>query len=55
VIVQLVLLAIEVAQAIATAVATLGASLLEIPIFREITKLIVDQIVGLALNWILGG
>lgn len=54
-IVQLVILAIEVYQAIATAVVTFGASLLEIPIFREITKLIVDQLVGLALNWVLGG
>jgi len=55
VIVQLILLAIQIAQAIATAVATFGASLLEIPIFRMIAELVIDQIIGMALNAILGG
>lgn len=45
VIAQLAILAIQVAQAIATAVPTFGASLLEIPIFRAITKEIVDVLV----------
>ncbi|MFD0687859.1 WXG100-like domain-containing protein [Actinomadura fibrosa] len=52
-IVQLAILAAEIAQAIATAPATFGASLAEIPIFKEITGLIVDQLIDLALNAIL--
>jgi hypothetical protein len=55
VIVQLVLLAIQIAQAIATAVATLGASLLEIPIFKEITSLILDQLISMAIEAVLNG
>ncbi|MBM7492516.1 hypothetical protein JOD64_003738 [Micromonospora luteifusca] len=55
VIVQLALLAVQVAQAIATAVATAGASLLEIPIFKMISELIIDQLVGMALDMILNG
>ncbi len=50
VIVQLVTLTIEIAEAIATAVVTFGASLAEIPIFREITKLILDQLLNLAIS-----
>ncbi|MEU1745344.1 hypothetical protein [Micromonospora arida] len=49
VIVQLAILAFEVAQAIATAVATFGASLLEIPIFQMITR----EIVGLLIDRVL--
>ncbi|MEV0675528.1 hypothetical protein AB0I60_03290 [Actinosynnema sp. NPDC050436] len=52
---QLVALAIEIAQAIATAVVTFGASLLEIPIFRQITKLLLDQALDLAINAVLNG
>jgi hypothetical protein len=55
VIAQLVILVIEIAQAIATAVVTAGASLLEIPIFRELTKIILDQLLDQALNKVLGG
>ncbi|MEH1054562.1 hypothetical protein V6U89_05035 [Micromonospora sp. CPCC 206171] len=55
VIIQLILLAIQIAQAIATAVATFGASLLEIPIFKMITGLIVDQLIGLAVDTVLNG
>lgn len=55
VIVQLVLLAIQIAQAIATAVATFGASLLEIPIFKMITGLIIDQLIGMAVDAVLNG
>ncbi|MEU0880512.1 hypothetical protein ABZ345_18065 [Lentzea sp. NPDC005914] len=55
VVVQLAMLAVEIAQAIATAVATFGASLLEIPIFREITKLLLDQALDLAINAVLNG
>jgi hypothetical protein len=54
VIVQLAILAFEVAQAIATAVATFGASLAEIPIFqmitREIVGLLIDQVIGMLLD-----
>lgn len=53
VIVQLILLAIQIAQAIATAVATLGASLLEIPIFKIITGIIIDQLIGMAIDAVL--
>jgi hypothetical protein len=55
VIVQLTMLAIEIAQALATAVATFGASLAEIPIFKEITSLIIDQLIDMAINAILNG
>ena len=54
VIVQLTMLAIEIAQAIATAGPTLGASLAEIPIFKEITGLIIDQIIDQAIGALLG-
>ncbi|MFC0506577.1 hypothetical protein [Micromonospora costi] len=55
IIVQLVILAIQIAQAIATAVATFGASLLEIPIFKMITSLILDQLIGMAIEAVLNG
>ncbi|WP_019632905.1 hypothetical protein [Actinomadura atramentaria] len=54
VIVQLVMLAIEIAQAAATAVATFGASLAEIPIFKEITGMIIDELINQAINMLLG-
>jgi hypothetical protein len=55
VIVQLIQLAIEIASAIAEAVATFGASLAEIPIFKEITSLIVDQLINLAMEAVFNG
>ena len=54
VIIQLTLLVIAIAQAIATAVVTAGASLLEIPIFKELTRLLVDMLIGMAIEEILG-
>ncbi|MEU5876586.1 hypothetical protein [Spirillospora sp. NPDC047279] len=54
VIVQLVILAIQIAQAIATAAVTFGASLLEIPIFKEITGMIIDVLVDQAIGALLG-
>lgn len=54
VIVQLVMLAIQIAQAIATAVVTFGASLAEIPIFKEITGMIIDMLIDQAINALLG-
>lgn len=53
VIVQLVLLAIQIAQAIATAAVTFGASLLEIPIFKMISGIIIDQLIGMAVDAVL--
>jgi hypothetical protein len=55
VIVQLVMLAIEIAQAIATAAPTFGASLAEIPIFKMITGAIIDQIINMAVEALLNG
>ena len=45
VIVQLVILAFQIAQAIATAGPTFGASLLEIPVFQAISRTIVGNLV----------
>lgn len=55
VIVQLVMLAIQIAQAIALAVPTFGASLAQIPIFKMITGILIDLLIGMALTAILGG
>ncbi len=55
VIVQLVELAVEIVQAIATAPITFGASLLEIPVFKEITGLLINLLINVALNAIMGG
>ncbi|MFI0484393.1 hypothetical protein [Actinomadura sp. 9N215] len=55
VIVQLIILAIQIAQAIATAVVTFGASLAEIPIFKMITGAIIDQLLGMAVEALLNG
>jgi hypothetical protein len=55
VIVQLVILAIQIAQAIATAAVTFGASLAQIPIFKMITSMILDQLFGLAMEALLNG
>jgi hypothetical protein len=55
VIAQLVLLAIQVAQAIATAVVTFGASLLEIPIFKMLAKFVVDQLLNMAIEQVISG
>jgi hypothetical protein len=54
VIVQLVILAIQIVQAIATAVATFGASLLEIPIFKILTGELIDLAIDMAIEAILG-
>lgn len=53
VIVQLVMLAFQIAQAIATAVVTFGASLAQIPIFKMITGMILDQLIGMAIDMVL--
>ena len=53
VIVQLAVLAFQIAWAIATAAATFGASLVQIPIFKQITGLIIDQLMGMAIDKVL--
>lgn len=55
VIVQLVQLAIEIFEAIATAPETFGVSLAEIPVFKEITSRLVNLCISLAMNAVLGG
>ncbi|WP_205326719.1 hypothetical protein [Glycomyces sp. YM15] len=55
VIVQLAILAVQIAWALATAPLTFGASLAQIPIFKQITGLIIDQLMGMATNRIMNG
>ncbi|MQM27103.1 WXG100 family type VII secretion target [Glycomyces albidus] len=55
VIIQLVMLAFQIAQAIATAVVTFGASLAQIPIFKIISGIIIDQLIGMAIEMVLNG
>jgi hypothetical protein len=54
VIVQLTILLIEIIQAIATAVPTAGASLLEIPVFKKLTDIVINFLIGQALEVLLG-
>ena len=54
VIVQLVILLMEIIEALATAPETFGASLLEIPVFKEIQQKIINAIINEAINAILG-
>lgn len=55
IIIQLVILAIQIAQAIAFAAVTFGASLAQIPIFKKIVGTIIDQLMEMATNRILNG
>ena len=52
-VVQLVILAIQIAQAIATAAPTFGASLLQIPIFRQLTRIALDLAQGKVIEKVL--
>jgi hypothetical protein len=54
VLIQLTLLAAQIIQAIATAAPTLGASLLEIPVFKQLTNVAIDFLVGQATEAVLG-
>jgi hypothetical protein len=54
VIVQLTILACEIVEAIATAAPTFGASLLEIPVFKELTNRLVNMVISMAMDAILG-
>jgi hypothetical protein len=55
VIAQLAILAVEIAQALATAAPTFGASLAEIPIFQQLTRTIVENLVQDAVFQLLDG
>jgi hypothetical protein len=55
VITQLAILAFQIAQAIATAVVTFGASLAEIPIFKILTSKVLDLLIDRAIAAVLGG
>lgn len=55
VIVQLVILMVQIAYAIATAAITFGASLLQVPVFKKITGTIIDMLVGMATEAVLSG
>lgn len=55
VIVQLAILAFQIAWAIATAPVTFGASMLQVPIFKQITGFIIDQLLDQALNAVMKG
>lgn len=54
VIVQLTILLIEIIQAIATAAVTFGGSLLEIPVFKKLTDMVINFIINKAMEAILG-
>lgn len=54
VIVQLTILLVQIIQAIATAPATFGVSLVEIPVFKKITELAINFLISQALETILG-
>jgi hypothetical protein len=51
--INLITLAFEIVEALATAIPTFGASLAEIPVFKEITQRIVNAIVNEVVNAIL--
>ncbi|MFC0006773.1 WXG100-like domain-containing protein [Micromonospora siamensis] len=55
VIVQLTILAVEIAQAVATAAPTFGASLLEIPVFQQLTRAVVEELIWQVIGEIIGG
>jgi hypothetical protein len=54
VIAQLALLAAAVVEAVATAPLTFGASLLEIPVFKEIADRVINALIGKAVAALLG-
>jgi hypothetical protein len=55
VIAQLAILAVEIAQAVATAAPTFGASLAEIPIFQQLTRTIVGNLIQDAVFHLVDG
>lgn len=55
IIAQLAILAVQIAQAIATAAPTFGASLAEIPIFQQLSRRIVGNLMDHAMAELLDG
>jgi len=53
VITQLSILAVQIAQAIASAIATFGASLAEIPIFEQISQRLIDMLLNQVITKLL--
>ena len=53
VIVQLTVLAIQIAQAVATSAVTFGASLAEIPVFQAITRTIIGNLIDEVITTLL--
>jgi len=51
---NLAILAAEIAEALATAVPTFGASLAEIPVFKEVTQRVINAAINEAVNAIIG-
>lgn len=54
VIIQLTILLVQIIQAIATAGPTFGASLLEIPVFKKLTDVVLGILVDQAIGVVLG-
>ncbi|MEU4334425.1 hypothetical protein AB0F59_07340 [Micromonospora lupini] len=54
VIVQLVILLVQIIQALATAAPTFGASLLEIPVFKKLTDIVLNMLIDQAIGVVLG-
>ncbi len=55
VIAQLAILAVQIAQAVATAAPTFGVSLVEIPIFQQLTRTIIGNLVQEAVSQLVDG
>ncbi|MDG4762099.1 hypothetical protein [Micromonospora sp. WMMD710] len=54
VIVQLIILLVQIIQALATAAPTFGASLLEIPVFKKLTDIVLNMLIDQAIGVVLG-
>ncbi|MFG1880558.1 hypothetical protein [Micromonospora sp. NPDC049102] len=54
VIVQLIILLVQIVQALATAAPTFGASLLEIPVFKKLTDIVLNMLIDQAIGVVLG-
>jgi hypothetical protein len=54
VIIQLTILLVEIIEALATAPETFGGSLLEIPVFKKLTDMLINLLINQALEVVLG-
>jgi hypothetical protein len=54
VIVQLTILVMEIIEAVATAPETFGGSLLEIPVFKKLTDMLINLLINQAMEVVLG-